>query len=236
MAVPVVSLRETAKGTAGSPMTCTKPVTTASGDLLLAVCVVQSSSASLTITPPSGWTLIYSSSIGGTADKIHAAYYKVAGGSEPSSYDWILANGSPIYWAISVGRITGASATNPIAVASVQDNSSSANPTAASITTPTNDCLLLFTAAEPNGRDWTVPSGFTLFSTDRVSGVYDDSYYSATKSFPTAGATGTVSATVNAATVNAAGLIAVAPTGYAPPAASGYSILGFIKPTNILGM
>ena len=71
-------------GTGSNGLTISKPTGAVAGDVLVAQLVVNSSST--TITPPSGWTLIRSTSSGSSV--IMASYDKVAGASEPSSYRW----------------------------------------------------------------------------------------------------------------------------------------------------
>lgn len=67
----------------------TKPSGTVSGDFLIATIFDSSGGAA---TPPSGFTLIRATSAGGFT---LYSYYKLAGGSEPASYDFsYAANGS----------------------------------------------------------------------------------------------------------------------------------------------
>jgi hypothetical protein len=76
----------------------TKPSGVVSGDLMIAQ-VARRSTATLTV--PSGWTLIRSDSDTDVTQNL-STYYKVAGGSEPSTYTWTwLGSGS-----LSAGGIT----------------------------------------------------------------------------------------------------------------------------------
>jgi hypothetical protein len=67
-------------------LTCNKPAGVVSGDVLVAIIGYYNPTAP--ITPPSGWTLGDSGSNGANAG---AWYWKVAGGSEPSTYAWTFA-------------------------------------------------------------------------------------------------------------------------------------------------
>lgn len=211
MAAPVFSTVAVTQGSLGS-MTATKPSGVVSGDLLITALVTQATSTSLSIVTLSGWTLIRQSAIGGANDKQHAVYYRIAGGSEPSTWTWTLSNGgATTYWSNAVSRITGIDTTNPINISGIQANASSASVTAPSITTTVNDCLLLFTGADTNGRTYTAPTGMVEKWEDRVNGTFDDSHSGAVETLTTAGATGTRAATLNAATINVGCLIAIAP-------------------------
>lgn len=67
-------------------LTISKPTGTAEGDVMVAA--IGTVNATSISTPPSGWTL--SRSIDNGTDLGLDVYYKVAGASEPSSYDWVL--------------------------------------------------------------------------------------------------------------------------------------------------
>lgn len=67
----------------GSSLTIVKPTGVVSGDVLFAFLSTNNG----TITEPSGWVQIYEQTSGVNAFQ-GSAYYKIAGGSEPASYDW----------------------------------------------------------------------------------------------------------------------------------------------------
>jgi hypothetical protein len=64
----------------------TKPAGTLSGDLMLLSIAARSSTA--TITPPSGWTLLLTTTNGTNTRSMLKTYYKIAGAVEPTSYAW----------------------------------------------------------------------------------------------------------------------------------------------------
>jgi hypothetical protein len=70
-------------------LTLNKPAGTASGDLLIAV--VGTDNTNSGITPPSGWTAAFTNDGPGPDGGEYSLYYKLAGGSEPASYDWVFA-------------------------------------------------------------------------------------------------------------------------------------------------
>lgn len=73
-------------------LTITKPSSTASGDFLIAAITFNGGTGTSFTTVPTGWTLIRrtdsSTQVG------MATYYKVAGGSEPANYAWVINNTS----------------------------------------------------------------------------------------------------------------------------------------------
>lgn len=87
-----------------------KPTGTASGDLLVAYLA---SGASVTFTLPSGWTLV-SAYLNTGSNMTAGVAYKVAGGSEPTSYTFSddTASGAPLCGAILTYR--GVDTVNPI--------------------------------------------------------------------------------------------------------------------------
>jgi hypothetical protein len=62
----------------------------------------------LTITPPSGWTL-YTRANNGTGSFLSAIFYRVADGSEGSSYSYTLS--SSVVGSVQTIRITGQDST-----------------------------------------------------------------------------------------------------------------------------
>ncbi len=86
-----------------------KPASVTVGDFLLAS-ITYDKGASTAIGTPSGWTLIRVSNNGSKIGL--ATYYKVAGGSEPSSYTWTL---TPSRTAVGgIVRYTGVEVGNPV--------------------------------------------------------------------------------------------------------------------------
>lgn len=82
-----------ASSSTGTPYTINKPSGVQSGDLMVAM--VSTAALGSTVVPPSGWTLEYSNSInsnGGPA--LLAVLYRIAGGSEPTSWSGSFSGGS----------------------------------------------------------------------------------------------------------------------------------------------
>lgn len=90
--------------------TATKPTGTVSGDLLLAVFTSNSQSA----TPPSGWAKIVDEVVEVFECRV---FYKVAGGSEPSSYTFSVPAAAPLV--LSVTALRGIDTADPIDIAPV---------------------------------------------------------------------------------------------------------------------
>lgn len=74
-------------------LTINRPANVTSGTVLVAQLALKGGvSASGAVTAPSGWTLVDSTSSGGTSPLTQAVYWKVAGASEPASYTWSWTN------------------------------------------------------------------------------------------------------------------------------------------------
>lgn len=103
--------------TAQTSITVTKPTGTVSGDVLIGY--VTHKDPGLTITPPAGWTTLYSGTpaagFGGSTDSVHQVWigYKVAGGSEGANYQWTFAASK--YPVAIVTCYSGVDNTDPIA-------------------------------------------------------------------------------------------------------------------------
>ncbi|MDP9479045.1 MAG: hypothetical protein M3R38_25765, partial [Actinomycetota bacterium] len=98
--------------TTASSITINKPTGVAAGDLLLAFLTVAAGSNAV-IAPPSGWTLVLRTN-DGTATA-GASYYKVAGASEPTSYQWgFSGTGSPYGAAGGISAYTGVANATPL--------------------------------------------------------------------------------------------------------------------------
>ncbi len=109
-------------------ITLSKPGSTASGDVMLAHVSAGSSAqgAAVTITPASGWTAVRDTANGSAIRA--ATFYKVAGGSEPSSYEFSFSAPAPA--AGGIASYSGADTSTPI------ENSSEATSSSSSVTAP----------------------------------------------------------------------------------------------------
>lgn len=211
MAAPVVqSVEHAQQDSPGSDtFTLTKPTGTAEGDLLVALISLTAS----TITHPTGWTEVRVDDGYGSTDKVRIAY-KVAGGSEPASYQWDDggASGTP-KWVGAIYRITGHDPDVPIDVHSGQRLTSGTAVTAPGVTTTVDDCLLLFhgyVGFTSGDRTFTPPGGMTEDYDRSVS-----TFIAATgaqEDLGAAGATGDRTATASSSANYRTGqLVAIAP-------------------------
>ncbi|WP_137719855.1 DUF6701 domain-containing protein [Methylobacillus flagellatus] len=141
-------------------LTLNRPAGTQSGDVLLATLAVTKDY--LTITPPSGWSLVRQvTQSAGNASQLYT-YLRVAGGSEPVSYNWTFSGGAHVGLVGSLSALTGVDVTAPVVdteagTATVSDVSHTAPSVSAS-----RASHALFTAhAYSSAGSWTAPAGMT---------------------------------------------------------------------------
>jgi type II secretory pathway pseudopilin PulG len=137
----VLRYRGFAEAKAGpySPViTISRPSPTNAGDLLIAAVATDGDTSSV-IAAPGGWTLIDPGAYNGEVTL--AAWWKIAGASEPASYQftWWGSSKDAYGW---IMRFTGHNSTNPINTYSTYGESSS-TPTSPAVTTTVNNCLIL---------------------------------------------------------------------------------------------
>ena len=142
-----------------SSIVVNKPAGVIEGDVLIASIAVRPET--LTVTPPSGWTLVVRQNNSIATVNAVLIYSKVAGASEPSTYTWSFSVGSTG----SVGSIsafTGVDLTDPInTYGSFADTIASYSIVAPSITTTVDGAMILTTHVTSSSNDWTPPSGMT---------------------------------------------------------------------------
>ena len=151
------------------PVSVAKPSGVVSGTLLLLIWI-RGVNATSTCVPPSGFTLIEEQ--GTSAGHGYAIYYKVAGGSEPSSYTVEqTANFSTADRAFMI-TYDGADETTPIdAEGTKNQDDGTTSPDVLSVTAATADTTLVALCLEWSGADRTLsaPSGMTNRSTRTAS-------------------------------------------------------------------
>lgn len=128
---------ERQEGSGTTSITIDTPTGYASGDLLIAAVVTDSDRAS-SLSPPAGWTevVVASESDGRTTLGV---WWKIAG-SEPSNHTFTWSGSEEAYgW---IMRFTGHEPSNPIH-ATATDEGENDSPTAPSVTTSVDDCLIL---------------------------------------------------------------------------------------------
>lgn len=164
MAIALRSYDSQIAATNGS-VVMTKPTGTLSGDVLIFQAdwpnTVGGSNGAITtnVTAPSGFTLIDGAY--GTQTS-HVAYYKICGGSEPSSYTWSWAGGTG-RGAFILAAYSGADGTTPInAYSHNTDSAVDATMRSTSLTPSVANCMIvaMFGVANISGAI-TQPSGYT---------------------------------------------------------------------------
>jgi type II secretory pathway pseudopilin PulG len=120
-------------------ITISRPSSTNAGDLLIAA-VATDGDTSGVIASPGGWTLIDRGAYNGEVTL--AAWWKIAGASEPASYQftWWGSSKDAYGW---IMRFTGHDPTNPIHNQSANGQGDTNTPTSPAVTTTVNDCLIL---------------------------------------------------------------------------------------------
>ena len=151
------SFRSAATVTNGT--TVARPSGVVAGDLLLATMEVDADP--VTVTPPSGWTLLLDTPAAiGTADPWHAQiWYRIATASEPASYTWTV-SGSP--WVdIGLAAYGGVSATSPFDGFSGRYAGVTTAPSTGSLTTTSPNDLVVALFIDFSSSTWTAGAGTT---------------------------------------------------------------------------
>jgi peptidoglycan/xylan/chitin deacetylase (PgdA/CDA1 family) len=182
-----------------------KPAGTASGDVLLAAIDILGAP---TVTMPTGWTLVRSTSVGTTLTQ--AVYVHAAGSSEPTSYTWRFSTARTASGAVAA--YVGVNPTTPIGVSSGGTSSSSKSITAPSVTTSVSGTLLLGVFGAAANASVTPPSGM-IEQAERLAGTGNTRCMTefADQQAPAVGATGTRVATLSKAGANVGQLLVLLP-------------------------
>lgn len=223
MSVAVASIDVLAEAQS-TTITLTKPANTASGDLLLVHIQTRNDGGG---TPtgnsinsvPSGWTLgRFQKGTGGVVYQTAQYYYKVAGGSEPSTYDFGLEGN--YYFRASIWRITGARTVSPIGTDNSDFVNNTSTPSLATTITPNANSLIIQLwggidganssgsyAIATNNPTWTEGYSATLTAGGAVTGRFVSAY--AVRSQSTA--TGNMSLSGGGASSDWAGILLAIP-------------------------
>src|SRR5678809_1327938 len=142
-----IAFRAAANASGTSSVVCNKPTGTASGDILVAH-VISEGSHAFTFT---GWTQIDNfTTTSGTTLRI-ASYWKLAGGSEPSTYTISIASGT--YAELLIAAYSGVDNTAPVdAHTTLEDNGSASNPIP-SVTASVTNTMISIGLNEWFGKD-----------------------------------------------------------------------------------
>ncbi len=196
----------TATQASSAAVTVNKPTGTALGDVLIAYFTVYPAAVSVTLPAPTGWTAIGSTTSYTSADQIYSqAFYKVAGSSEPSSYNFTSSAAKPCD--ISIMAYTGVDGNNPVDVSS-GNSGSSTTPTATAVTTNNADDMLLF-----------LTSGFSGSISSGPVNMTQRTNYDSTKNYVyditevAAGSSGAITATRSGSDSWTVNLVALKPAG-----------------------
>lgn len=211
-----VGFRSAASAAAeAASITISKPTGTVEGDLMIAS-FTGDGNAGNAPTGPAGWTLGDEGNPGGGdgSNAWTAWWWKIAGPSEPASYDFSQTGSADS--AGGIITLTGTHETTPIDTHS-EAMATSNTPTASGITTTADDSMLVIVGGQQNGgtaMDWTPPGGVTQRYENATTGSGVGNF-GGTEPFLTAGATGSRAFSSNRNDFYAIYLIAVQP----PPAA-----------------
>lgn len=159
---------------------CAVPAGTAAGDVLA---VAMTHGVSSEVGDQSGWTTVAKATIGTTPT---AMFYRVAGGSEPASYDFTSGGGR---CTVSMHRLTGVDTATPLDAAPLNPTQTSASSlTTASVTTVTAGALMLYDVSVQSSSATITPDASTTQAT--VSTGTGRRQVVAWEARPSAGATG----------------------------------------------
>lgn len=146
----------------GTSLTINRPTNVVEDDLMVAI--IERAAATSAVTAPSGWTEEETQDHDGGSSKV---YYKVAGGSEPSSYAWSWSGSTKSCGAIQ--RVTGADTTTPIAdspTPATGDSTSPDPPDSSGLSSDDYLAVCLIGQERASGT-FTVSSGYT----ENVDGI-----------------------------------------------------------------
>lgn len=222
MTLPVFKSAGAGAGYGGNNSVLAKPAGVVSGDLLIAHIVLGGFTASFSSLVPAGWTLGPADTVGaGAFSACAAVMYKIAGGSEPSTYPFDMGPNGGVG---AIDAYSGVNPTTPFSITAMQDNpASSLNIPIPSVTTPVGDCLMLafYSHRTSSTVSYTAPSDMTA-RLNYTGVAVAPSFGVAELALASAGATGTKTAASNKANPSFVIVLAltpaVAPTATAPGA------------------
>ncbi len=160
-----------------------RPAGTVENDLMITTMVIDQNA--INIQGPAGWTELRDVN---TDNQRMAIYYKVAGGSEPAAYDFDFNDDE--YRIATIITIRNVDTANPISTNSTNTGNSD-QPVAASITTTTDNNLLVAITHYVYGGSHTPPASYDE-RVDRTNGSFL-SHSVATILQPASGVSGTAS-------------------------------------------
>lgn len=183
---------------AAAGLTVATPTGTAADDVMIATLAMRPSSIS--VTPPAGWTQLRRTDQGAGNSNSLVTYYRVADGSESASYTWSFGGGAHTGAVGAIASYTGVDTATPVEAEAGSATASSVSHEAPSVTSATADSMLVTAHAYASAGTWTAPGGMTeaadvaSLTPDDAGGISMEMNYEAR---PTAGATGTRTATAS---------------------------------------
>lgn len=192
----------------GNKLTIAKPAGVIAGHTMLAFLHVYKAAI---WTVPQGWVSL-GPAVALTTNHYLYAYVKIAGASEPASYDWKANSGTaPTDLAGAILAYSGGSVTNPVDQAASQTNPSNVNAPAPSVNAAVAGGQLVTAIVAPGQLTATPPAG----ETERVDFYTGWSNFAmmevAGAAIAAAGATGVKTAVLSAAAVSGAWTVALRP-------------------------
>lgn len=187
--------------------------TPASGNLLFAFVFIGDDGTGRTVTPPSGWTAFSGSPFHSGTNYTVAAYWKLATGSESTTYSWSWTQNSTIQ-TIYLSEWTGVDASTPIDVqgSAWTDFGLSAGPVSVpAITTVTDNAIDLVVCNQQHQGPGYSLSGYTAQNDAAAFGVFS-------KTITPAGTTGARSVSLPTNHFTDAFSFAIRPGAPPPPA------------------
>jgi hypothetical protein len=153
---PLITFRVASSGGAASGnLVINAPSGTLTSDVLIASIAVRPNTA--TITAPAGWTLIRRTDNANATASSLAVYYKVAGGSEPSSYTWTLSANTGSAGGIESFANVDTSA--PVNIDNGQNTASGLTHASPTVTTTVTSAMLVTSYEFASSATWTPPAG-----------------------------------------------------------------------------
>lgn len=194
-------------GGGAATLTINKPGGVVANDVMVAAISVRGGSAT-TITPPAGWTLVRAIDNGTTIRM--AVYFKVATGGEPASYTWTFDSSQKASGGIQA--YSNVDTIAPIDAENGQATPSGTQHSTPSITTYSNNEMLVASFSIARGTTFTPPAGMTeRYDTASTGGGPPSRTTSEGDDLlqVTAGATGVKTATAAAAAVGVTHILAL---------------------------
>jgi len=133
------------------------PSGVAAGDVLVAAVAVRPHTVS--VTPPSGWTLVRRLDNSGGAGNSLLVYTRVAGTGEPASHGWTFSTTTGMVSGIVAFRFVDTSSI--VAIENGQTTASSVSHATPSVTTPVANTMLVTVHSFSSSATWTPPTGMT---------------------------------------------------------------------------